>query len=153
MMMPGRSGAWRRFVNALGVGHDAVTTTKVMIVPCRLLDHRERSAVHVIALRERTNYRHLRISLPSYISLQRYRQYVATKMMTPAASVTRTSRMGRKKLWPERTAIKFPAGTFERIAAILDEGEDRMTFMREAVEREVERREAAGKRKKPHRRL
>jgi hypothetical protein len=67
--------------------------------------------------------------------------------------VTRTSRMGRKKLWPERTAIKFPAGTFERIAAILDEGEDRMTFMREAVEREVERREAAGKRKKPHRRL
>jgi hypothetical protein len=37
--------------------------------------------------------------------------------------------MGRKKLWPERTAIKFPAGTFERIAAILDEGEDRMTFM------------------------
>jgi hypothetical protein len=74
-------------------------------------------------------------------------------MMTPEASVTRTSRMGRKKLWPERTAIKFPAGTFERIAAILDEGEDRMTFMREAVEREVERREAAGKRKKPHRRL
>jgi hypothetical protein len=66
--------------------------------------------------------------------------------------VTRTSRMGRKKLWPERTAIKFPAGTFERIAAVLDECEDRMTFMREAVEREVERREAAGKRKKPDRR-
>jgi hypothetical protein len=69
-------------------------------------------------------------------------------MMTSEASVTRTSRMGRKKLWPERTAIKFPAGTFERIAAVLDEGEDRMTFMREAVEREIERREAADKRKR-----
>jgi hypothetical protein len=55
--------------------------------------------------------------------------------------VTKTSRMGRKKRWPERTAIKFAAGTFERITAILDEGEDRMTFMREAVEREIERRE------------
>jgi len=62
--------------------------------------------------------------------------------------VTKTSRMGRKKRWPERTAIKLAAGTFDRIAAILDEGEDRMTFMREAVEREIERREAAGKRKR-----
>jgi hypothetical protein len=69
-------------------------------------------------------------------------------MMTQEASVTKTSRMGRKKRWPERTAIKFAAGTFERIAAILDEGEDRMTFMREAVEREVARREAVGKRKR-----
>jgi hypothetical protein len=59
-----------------------------------------------------------------------------------------TSRMGRKKRWPERTAIKFAAGTFERIAAILDEGEDRMTFMREAVEREIERRQRAAERGK-----
>jgi hypothetical protein len=56
--------------------------------------------------------------------------------------------MGRKKRWPERTAIKFAAGTFERIAVILDEDEDRMTFMREAVEREIDRREATGKRKR-----
>jgi hypothetical protein len=69
-------------------------------------------------------------------------------MMTQEATVTKTSRMGRKKRWPERTAIKFAAGTFERIAVILDESEDRMTFMREAVEREIERREAAGKRKR-----
>jgi hypothetical protein len=69
-------------------------------------------------------------------------------MMTQEASVTKTSLMGRKRRWPERTAIKFAAGTFERIAAILDEDEDRMTFMREAVEREIERREAAGKRKR-----
>jgi len=69
-------------------------------------------------------------------------------MMTQEASVTKTSRMGRKKRWPERTAIKFAAGTFERIAAILDEGEDRMTFMREAVEREIERRQRAAERGK-----
>jgi len=73
---------------------------------------------------------------------------VATKMMTQEASVTKTSHMGRKKRWPERTAIKFAAGTFERIAAILDEGEDRMTFMREAVEREIERRQRAAERGK-----
>jgi hypothetical protein len=97
---------------------------------------------------QKSRYRRLRISWPSYISLQRYRQYVATKMMTQEATVTKTARMGRKKRWPERTAIKFAAGTFERIAVILDESEDRMTFMREAVEREIERREAAGKRKR-----
>jgi len=73
-------------------------------------------------------------------------------MMTQEATVTKTARMGRKKRWPERTAIKFAAGTFERIAVILDEGEDRMTFMREAVEREIERREAVRKRKRPPKR-
>jgi hypothetical protein len=57
--------------------------------------------------------------------------------------VTKTSRMGRKKRWPERTAIKFAAGTFERIAAVLADDEDRMAFMREAVQREIERRERA----------
>jgi hypothetical protein len=62
--------------------------------------------------------------------------------------VTKTSRMGRKKRWPERTAIKFADGTFERIAAVLNEDEDRMAFMREAVERELERRERAPKPKR-----
>jgi hypothetical protein len=62
--------------------------------------------------------------------------------------VTKTSPMGRKKRWPERTAIKFAAGTFERIAAVLADGEDRMAFMRRAVEHELERREAAQKRKR-----
>jgi hypothetical protein len=68
-------------------------------------------------------------------------------MMTRETSVTKTSGMGRKKRWPERTAIKFAAGTFERIAAVLAEGEDRMAFMREAVEREIERRERAEERR------
>jgi hypothetical protein len=115
---------------------------------CRPLDGDQR--VHVALPKAR--YRRLTITLPSYISLQRYRQYVGTKMMTQDAAVAKMSRMGRKKRWPERTAIKFSAGTFERIAAILADGEDRMAFMRQAVERELERRQMAAARKKPKRR-
>jgi hypothetical protein len=73
-------------------------------------------------------------------------------MMTPEAAVTKTSRMGRKKRWPERTAIKFADGTFERIAAVLEKDEDRMAFMREAVEREIERRARASARPKRRKR-
>jgi hypothetical protein len=66
-------------------------------------------------------------------------------MMTQKRAVAKKQRMGRKKRWPERTAIKFAAGTFERIAAVLEDGEERMAFMREAVERELKRRETKQK--------
>jgi len=33
------------------------------------------------------------------------------------------------------------------IAAVLEKGEERTAFLREAIEREIERREAAGRRK------
>jgi hypothetical protein len=42
---------------------------------------------------------------------------------------------------------RFPEGTFRRIAGVLKETEDRTDFVREAVERELERREIAQKRK------
>lgn len=48
--------------------------------------------------------------------------------------------MGRKKLWSEDMVARFPAGTFERIDAVLAENEDRTDFVREAVERELRRR-------------
>ena len=51
--------------------------------------------------------------------------------------------MGRKKQWPERVGAKFAAGTFDRIAAALADGEERTAFIREAVERELARREKA----------
>ena len=41
---------------------------------------------------------------------------------------------------------KFAAGTLERIAAVLAEGEERTAFIREAVEREIERRQRAAER-------
>jgi hypothetical protein len=73
-------------------------------------------------------------------------------METQGLDMAKKPRMGRKKRWPERTAIKFAAGTFERITAVLAEDEDRMAFMRQAVEREIKRRQTAAGRKKAKRR-
>jgi hypothetical protein len=49
--------------------------------------------------------------------------------------------MGRKKLWAEDMVARFPEGTFDRIEAVLTEEEDRTDLVREAVERELKRRE------------
>ena len=70
--------------------------------------------------------------------------------MTMSAESVIPPRMGRKKLWHQRTAVKFSAGTFERIAAVLQKPEVRMDFIRNAVERELKRREA--QKRKPERR-
>ncbi len=43
---------------------------------------------------------------------------------------------------------KLAPGTLARVAAVLEKDEERTAFLREAVEREIERREAAGKRKR-----
>lgn len=50
--------------------------------------------------------------------------------------------MGRMKRWSEDMQSRFPEGTFDRIEAVLKEGEDRTDFVREAVERELRRRKA-----------
>lgn len=49
--------------------------------------------------------------------------------------------MGRKKKWSEDMQARFPEGTFDRIDAVLAEGEERTSFVREAVERELRLRE------------
>jgi metal-responsive CopG/Arc/MetJ family transcriptional regulator len=49
--------------------------------------------------------------------------------------------MGRKKINDEQTPARFPAGTLARVDAALDEGEKRSDLIREAVERELKRRE------------
>ena len=46
-------------------------------------------------------------------------------------------RVGRKKRWSEDMQARFPKGTFERIEAILAEGEDRTNFVRAAVQLEL----------------
>jgi hypothetical protein len=53
------------------------------------------------------------------------------------------TRVGRKRQWAEDMVARFRAGTFARIAAVLEGGEDRTDFVREAVERELKRRERA----------
>lgn len=55
--------------------------------------------------------------------------------------------MGRKRLWSEDMQSRFAEGTFARIENVLKEGEDRTDFVREAVERELKRREQQAKRK------
>lgn len=49
--------------------------------------------------------------------------------------------MGRKRINEEQTPARLPAGTLERIDAVLDEGENRSDLIREAIEREIRRRE------------
>ncbi len=60
---------------------------------------------------------------------------------TPVFAAGILPSMGRKKRWAEDMQARFPEGTFKRIADLLEEGEDRTDFVREAVERELTRRE------------
>jgi len=51
--------------------------------------------------------------------------------------------MGRKRINEEQTPARFPAGTLERIDKVLDQetNEKRSDLIREAVDRELKRRE------------
>jgi len=49
--------------------------------------------------------------------------------------------MGRKQINHEQTVARLPEGTLARIDATLGEGEKQADFIREAVERELKRRE------------
>jgi hypothetical protein len=49
--------------------------------------------------------------------------------------------MAPRKKWAEDMQARFPKGTFARVASVLAPYEDRTDFVREAVERELQRRE------------
>lgn len=49
--------------------------------------------------------------------------------------------MGRKQINHEQTPARFPAGTLDRIDAVLEDGENLADFIRTSVERELKRRE------------
>jgi hypothetical protein len=49
--------------------------------------------------------------------------------------------MGRKKQFTERLTLPLPEGTTGRIDALLDKGEARLDLIREAIDKEVRRRE------------
>lgn len=61
--------------------------------------------------------------------------------LTPAAVPASDRRMGRKKLWTERLHLPLAEGMKERIRGALHEGEVTVDLIREAIERELERRE------------
>jgi hypothetical protein len=50
--------------------------------------------------------------------------------------------MGRPRINREQTPARFPLGTLARIDAALGDDEKRADFIRKAVERELERRQA-----------
>jgi hypothetical protein len=52
--------------------------------------------------------------------------------------------MGRKKLWDERILLPLNSETLERVDAWLVENETRLDLIREAIERELKRRERKG---------
>lgn len=49
--------------------------------------------------------------------------------------------MARPKKYVEDMVARFAEGTFERIKSVLTDGEDRADFVRDAVEKELRRRE------------
>jgi len=49
--------------------------------------------------------------------------------------------VGRRRINDEQTPARFPAGTLARIDAVLVEKEKRADLIRNAVEREIKRRE------------
>lgn len=55
------------------------------------------------------------------------------------------SRVGRKKQWTERIQLPLAEGTTARIDSVLADGEVRLDVIREAIERELKRREKTKK--------
>jgi hypothetical protein len=53
--------------------------------------------------------------------------------------------MGRKQINAEVYLAKFPEGTLDRIDKVLADKEPRAAFVREAVDREIKRRERRSK--------
>jgi hypothetical protein len=51
------------------------------------------------------------------------------------------SRVGRKKEWTERLLLPLAEGTTARIDGVLASSEPRLDMIREAIEREIKRRE------------
>ncbi len=49
--------------------------------------------------------------------------------------------MGRPMLWPDKIIAPLPKGSLDRMMAVLAPKETKADFLREAVRRELERRE------------
>lgn len=49
--------------------------------------------------------------------------------------------MGRKKLWDERILVPLAKETVDRLDTAREDGEDRLDVIRQAIDRELKRRE------------
>lgn len=76
------------------------------------------------------------------VSLARAKQAIGEAIDRSAKGETaKRKSVGRRKQWSEDMQARFKAGTFDRIARTLTDGEDRTDFVRAAVEAELKRRE------------
>ena len=60
--------------------------------------------------------------------------------------------MARRQINFETVVARLPAGRIARIERVLDEAETQAMFLREAIDRELQRRERAGVKAAPRRR-
>jgi hypothetical protein len=65
---------------------------------------------------------------------------------------TMSNDVGRRRINEEQMPARFPAGTLARIDAVLEDKEKRADLLREAVEREIGRREKAAEKDVPKKR-
>ena len=65
-------------------------------------------------------------------------------MLTEVGAPSSAKGVGRPKINQEQTPARLAAGTLARIDALLSDKEKRSDFIREAIEREIERREDKG---------
>lgn len=61
--------------------------------------------------------------------------------MTNLSAHEKPSRMGRTKLFPVRITLPLESDMIKRIDALLQSDEARLDFIREAIRRELKRRE------------
>ena len=61
--------------------------------------------------------------------------------MTEIAICDKLPRVGRKMLWPDKIVAPLAAGSLDRIKGLLGDGETQTDFLRQAIEREIKRRE------------
>lgn len=63
------------------------------------------------------------------------------QLLTGLDPTATTGRVGRKLEWPEKWLASFAKGTLARIDAVKEPGEDRRSIIRQALDRELKRRE------------
>jgi len=61
--------------------------------------------------------------------------------LTAAMELPTKRRMGRRKEFDESLRVPLAAGTTARMDAVLEPDEPRLTLIRDAIEREIKRRE------------
>lgn len=74
---------------------------------------------------------------------RQYRTYDWSVQLTQFHTYASSARVGRKKEFEKRITLPLPAEMLERIDTVLSEKEPRLDMIREAIEREIKRRERA----------